>query len=90
MSKPRIRYNWSLIRSYPRSERAAEITLEIAHRIDKMVTESGCQSRVDIATGRNRVRAAVIAGYEDGATAENTRRVMLSALDAGGADADSG
>lgn len=52
--------------------------LDAAQRIDS-ATQS--ESRVDSDIGPERIRAAVIAGYERGATAESTRTALLRALD---------
>ncbi|MFJ9318803.1 hypothetical protein [Streptomyces globisporus] len=78
----RIRYNFDLIRSLTTSEGAQRVVLQKARDIDAALTSVGVQTRVDTQDGPNRARAAVIAGYEPGATAERTRRNLLLALDA--------
>lgn len=86
MSRVRIRFNWDVVRSLPRTDGAGRVLEGVARRMDAAVSAEGGQARVDIEQGPTRYRAAVIAGYEDGATAENTRDQLLRALDAGGAD----
>lgn len=82
MSGARIRYNFDFIRSLTTSEGAQRVVLEKARAIDAALLSVGVQTKVDTQPGPNRARAAVIAGYEDGATAEGTRRNLLLALDA--------
>lgn len=82
MARVRMRYNFDLIRSYTRIPETERVILGKARDIDASLMSAGVKTRVDSAVGRKRVRAAVIAGYEDGATAEGTRRSLLLALDA--------
>lgn len=83
----RIRYNFDAIRALPTSEGAYRVVMQKAHDVDAALRSVGVQTKVDGQHGDRRARAAVIAGYEDGATAEGTRRNLLLALDAA-ADAD--
>lgn len=83
----RMRYNFDAIRALSTSEGAQEAVMRKARDIDAALRSVGIQTKVDFQPGPNRARAAVIAGYEDGATAERTRRNLLLALDAS-ADAD--
>lgn len=82
MSRPRIRMNFDLIRSYPATPEALALVERKAREIESGLGD--VQSRIDSQPGPNRARAAVIAGYEPGATAENTREALLRAM--GGAD----
>ena len=82
MSKVRMRYNFDAIRSLNTAERTQRAVLQKARDIDAALRSVGAQTKVDTQDGPNRARAAVIAGYEDGATAEGTRRNLLLALDA--------
>lgn len=82
MSNVNIRYNWDFIRGLTTSEGAQRVVLQKARDIDAALMSAGVQTKVDVQDGPNRARAAVIAGYEDGATAEGTRRNLLLSLDA--------
>lgn len=77
----RIRFNWDYILSLPRTPQTAAVVMRVARDVDEACESD---SRVDGADGSDRFRAAVIAGYEPGATAETTRRALLQALSAGG------
>jgi hypothetical protein len=78
----RIRYNFNAIRALPASPGAQRVVLQKARDVDDALRSVGAETRVDTQAGPTRARAAVIAGYEDGATAEITRRNLLLALDA--------
>jgi hypothetical protein len=78
----RIRYNFDAIRALPHSEGAQRVVLQKARDVDAALRSVGVQTKVDVQAGPSRARAAVIAGYEDGATAEGSRRNLLLALDA--------
>lgn len=80
----RIRYNFDYIRGLLTDPETQRVVLEEARKVDQKAIGQGSQTRVDVQAGPRRVRAAVVAGYEDGATAENTRRVLLGSLDGGG------
>ncbi|MFC9191440.1 hypothetical protein [Streptomyces cyaneofuscatus] len=82
MSGARIRYNFDFIRSLATSEGAQRVVMEKARNIDAALRSAGVQTKVDAQSGPTRARAAVIAGYEPGATAERTRRNLLLSLDA--------
>lgn len=82
MAGARIRYNFDAIRALPTSEGAQRVVLQKARDVDAALRSVGAETRVDTQAGPHRARAAVIAGYEDGATAETTRRNLLLALDA--------
>lgn len=82
MSDARIRYNFDLIRGLTTLPRTHALMLQKARAVDAALRSAGVQTKVDAQAGPNRARAAVIAGYEDGATAETTRRNLLLALDA--------
>jgi hypothetical protein len=82
MSGPvRLQYNFDFIRGLTSSEGAQRVVLAKARDIDAALRSVGVQTKVDHQAG-TRARAAVIAGYEDGATAEGTRRNLLLSLDA--------
>jgi len=87
MSGVRMRYNFDVIRSLATSEGAQRVVLAKAQDVDAALRSVGAQTRVDTQAGPTRARAAVIAGYEDSATMEQTRRNLLLALDAA-TDAD--
>jgi hypothetical protein len=80
MSKVRITYNFDFIRSLPNNIKTAHVVLNEANRMKSGIEGEGGEARVDSQFGGSRFRAAVIAGYEDGAHAENTRRQLLRNL----------
>jgi hypothetical protein len=82
MSGVRMRYNFEAIRGLGTLPRTHALLLQKAHDIDAALRSVGVQTQVDAQPGPTRARAAVIAGYEDGATAEGTRRNLLLAMDA--------
>ena len=77
----RIRYNFKYIRGLAKDPKVQELVQEQAKRIASKADALGSGTRTDLEVGPRRVRGAVIAGYEPGATAENTRCVLLSSLD---------
>lgn len=79
----RIRINWSVIHDLLKTDGIKEEVKKHTRRIDGNATGQGSQTRVDFSADGERARGAVIAGYENGATAENTRRVLLRSLDGG-------
>ncbi len=83
MARSRIRYNFDFIRSMTTLPETQRVVVAVARQVDAKAIAQGSQTKVDTQSGPNRVRAAVIAGYENGATAENTRRVLLNSLDVG-------
>ena len=83
----RITYNFNMIRGLTTLPRTHALLLQRARMVDDALRSVGVQTKVDAQPGPNRARAAVIAGYEAGATAESTRRNLLLALDAA-SDAD--
>lgn len=87
MSRVRIRYNFDAIRALPNSPGAQRVVLQKARDVDAALLSVGVQTKVDTQSGPTRARAAVIAGYEDNATAAGSRRNLLLALDAA-TDAD--
>ncbi|MEU5149736.1 hypothetical protein AB0G42_21465 [Streptomyces yangpuensis] len=80
----RIRINWNVIHELLKSEGIKEEVKRHTRRIDAAASAQGSQTRIDFSADGERARGAVIAGYEDGATAESTRRILLGSLD--GAD----
>ncbi|WP_326792049.1 hypothetical protein OHA79_09615 [Streptomyces sp. NBC_00841] len=80
MSGTRVRINWDVVHSLLKLPTTAAIIQEQTGHIDANVTALGLQSRRDFALEGERARGAVIAGYEDGATAERTRRMLLRSL----------
>jgi hypothetical protein len=82
MSQPRIRYNFDAIRALNTNPRLHAFLLKKAHDMGAALASAGVHTKVDAQPGPSRARAAVIAGYEDGATADGTRRNLLLALDA--------
>lgn len=79
----RIRINWPIVHDLLKAPGVAAIVEAQTKRIDQNVAANGSQSRTDFAATGERPRGAVIAGYEDDATAENTRRVLLRSLNGG-------
>ena len=77
----RIRMNWNAINDFLKTTEVQEIVKKETRRIDANASAQGSQTRVDFSADGERARGAVIAGYENGATAENTRRVLLGSLD---------
>jgi hypothetical protein len=87
MSGVRLRYNFDFIRSLNTAEGTQRVIKQKAQDVDAALRSVNLQTRVDFQEGPNRARAAVIAGYEDNATAERTRFFLLKAIDAA-TDAD--
>ncbi|WP_405560688.1 hypothetical protein [Streptomyces sp. NBC_01180] len=81
----RIRVNWPAVHELLLAEGVAKLVEAETKKIDQRVAALGSQSRTDFAVSGERPRGAVIAGYEDGATAENTRRALLRSLGGHGA-----
>lgn len=79
----RIRLDWEAINDFLKTPEMQSEIKRHTRRIDQNATQQGSQSRVDFSASGERARGAVIAGYEDGATAENTRRVLLRSLEGG-------
>lgn len=78
----RIRYNFNVIRGLLTDPATGREVLRKAHDMEAALNSAGVETKVDHQDGPNRFRAAVIAGYERGATAAGTRRNLLRALDA--------
>jgi hypothetical protein len=81
----RLRINWNVIHDMLKSDGIKVEIRKHTRRIDGNAQALGSQTRIDFEADGERARGAVIAGYETGATAANTRRVLLGSLD-GGAD----
>lgn len=79
----RIRINWNVIHDMLKSDGIKEEVRKHTRRIDANAQALGSQTRIDFEADGERARGAVIAGYEDGATAESTRRILLGSLDGG-------
>ena len=77
----RVVLNFPVIKEIPKSPGAQRVVVDQAQ---EMSARCDSDSRVDHAMEAERYRAAVIAGYEPGATAESTRDALLRALDGGG------
>ena len=77
----RIRVHWDVVHAMLKTAEMQEIIRKETREMDERCAS---QSRVDFSADGERARGAVIAGYEDGATAESTRDALLRAL--GGAD----
>ena len=82
MARSRIRYNFNEIRGLLTAPGTKRYVLKKQRDVDAALQSVGVETRTDHQDGPNRVRAAVIAGYERGATAEGTRRNLLLAIDA--------
>lgn len=83
MAVDRLRIHWDVVNDFLKTPEMQEEIKKHTRRIDANATAQGTQSRVDFSADGERARGAVIAGYENGATAENTRRVLLGSLDGG-------
>lgn len=84
MSNVRITYNFDFIRSLPKNVKAGHVVLAEANRMKSGVEGEGVEARIDYQADGSRFRAAVIAGYEETATAENTRKALLRNLGGSG------
>lgn len=80
MSRNRLRVDWDVVNDFLKTPEMQSEIKRLTREIDQNATQQGSQSRVDFSAQGERARGAVIAGYEDGATAENTRRVLLRSL----------
>lgn len=79
-----IRYNFDAIRALLTAEGTVRAVRDAAEKVENKAMDQGAQTRTDFQSGPNRARAAVIVGYEPGATAERSRRILLRSLDIGG------
>lgn len=79
----RMEFNWDRINAILTAPRTASLIQHKTARIADAATAQGSEVRTDMTFEGERVRGAVIAGYEHGATAENTRDLLLRALDGG-------
>lgn len=80
----RLRMKWNAIHELLKTPEMQEEVKKKTRRIDQKAAALGSQTRVDFSAEGERARGAVIVGYEDGATAANSRRVILAALDGEG------
>lgn len=78
----RIRYNFNAIRGLLTDPGTKRVILDKVNDVEAALNSAGVETRTDHQDGPRRIRGAVIAGYERGATAEGTRRNLLRALDA--------
>lgn len=81
MSAGRVRINWPAIHELLKSAEIAALVEDHTRRIDQKAIAQGCQTRTDFAASGDRPRGAVIVGYEQEASAANSRRVLLGSLD---------
>lgn len=81
MASNRVRMNMTAVRALMKTEGVRQEVERHTRSIDHNVIAQGLQTRVDFQNNPTRPRGAVIAGYEDAATAENSRRSLLRALD---------
>lgn len=77
----RIRMDWNAINDFLKTPEVQNLVKEHTRRIDANAAAQGTETRVDFSANGERARGAVIAGYENGATAESTRRALLRSLD---------
>lgn len=77
----RMRYNFSFLRGLMTDPAVQRVVQREADAIEARAQALGSQTRGDHQVGSSRYRAAVIAGYEPGATADRTRDVLLRSLD---------
>lgn len=75
-----LRINFQAIRGLLHEPGVAAETARVARNIEARV-QTELDTKFDMQFGPKRPRCAVIAGYEHDATAEDTRRVLLSSLD---------
>lgn len=79
----RLRINWNVVHDLLKTDGIKQEIRAHTRRIDANAQALGSQTRIDFEADGERARGAVIAGYENGATAANTRRVLLGSLDGG-------
>ncbi|MGW6754526.1 hypothetical protein [Streptomyces sp. NPDC055006] len=79
----RLRIKWDVIHELLKSPEMAHEIKRHTREIDANATALGSQTRVDFSADGERARGAVIAGYEDGASAANSRAVLLRSLGGG-------
>lgn len=84
MARTRLKINWNVIHDMLKSPEIQHLVKEKTRRIDEKAAALGSQTRVDFSAEGERARGAVIAGYEDDATAHRTRLILLHALDGEG------
>jgi len=82
VSNVRIRFNFDQIRRLRVAPETHALVVDKARRMEAALQGMGAETKTDSQTGPNRARAAVITGYEPGATLETSRRNLLNALDA--------
>lgn len=81
MARIRLRIDMTAVRALLRTEGVKREVERHTRSIDAAVIAQGLQTRVDFQDNPTRPRGAVIAGYEQDASAENSRRALLRALD---------
>lgn len=81
MGRARLKVNWNVIHDMLKANEIQDLVREETRRIDEKAAAMGSQTRVDFSAEGERARGAVIAGYEDEATAQRTRLILLHALD---------
>lgn len=79
----RLDIKWNAIFGLLKNPGVAARTEEVARKIDATASRD-TDTKFDSQMGDKRFRAAVIGGYEHGATAEHTRATLLRALDGAG------
>ncbi len=76
----RVEFNWNQLKAILTAPRTASYVQQQTNRIAASASAES-EVRTDMTFEGERVRGAVIAGYENGATAEHTREVLLRSLD---------
>ena len=77
----RLKMNFKALKAIPKSTEVQQLIREHTDRIAKKAEALGSGTKTDFEVGPKRVRGAVMAGYENSATAEKSRRNLLSAMD---------
>lgn len=80
MTVQRVRIKWPAVHGLLKSPEVAALVRETTKRIDAQAQAHDLGTRTDFAAAGERARGAVIGGYEDSATAENTRQILLASL----------
>lgn len=84
MAGNRVRINWPVVHELLKAPGVQAEIKSQTRRIDQNAAAQGAQTKVDFAADGARPRGAVIAGYENDASAERTRRILLRSLEFGG------
>lgn len=84
--RPRVRVNQTEVKKLLKAPAMQDEIRRQTRKIHSEAEDLGTVSRVDFSADGRRARGAIIAGYENEATAERTRRILLQALNGAGND----